>query len=265
MATAMLPLLRNEWTKAVHRKLPYLGVLAAVTVCVLFWVATRQIDRRQQFNGWSFVQYEAIGGLSNVGLMFVAIFGAALVAEERGSGAIRVVLSAPLRRWQFFLAKVITALVYMTVLVVAVLAVSFALGLLRHSFGDVADEAGVIYGRTEVLANLALAVALEWLCLAAAACYGLFLSVLARNAGQAIGAVIGIGVLIEATKSVIGIQPYVFTTYVGQAWVKFGQVAQGLDYMWKPEIWWIVLVPAAWCAVFLAAGVLILQRRDLNG
>ncbi len=263
--TTMLPLLRNEWSKAVRRKLPYLGVLAVVVVCVLFWVATRQIDRHHQFNGWSFVQYEAIGGLSNVAFMFVAIFSAALVADERGSGTIRVVLSAPLRRWQFFTAKVLTGLAYMTLLVVAVLAISFGLGLAGHSFGVVADEAGVIYGRGEVVANLALAVALEWLCLAAVVCYGLFLSVLARNGGQAIAAAIGIGVLIEATKSVIGIQPYVFTTYVGQAWVKFGQVAQGLDYMWKPEVWWIVLVPVAWCVVFLAAGLLILQRRDLNG
>lgn len=259
------PLLRNELAKALRRKLTWLGIAAAAAVCVLFYLAARHLGAREMFSGWSFVQYAVQTSIANVGLFFVAIFSAALIAEERGSGTIRIVLSGPLRRWEFFAAKAGMGLLYATALMLVALGCAIGLALLRTSFGDVTDDAGVVYPFRQVLANFLLAAALDWLTLWPVVFYGLFISAIARNAGHAIGTAIGVLVLLETAKSVLGFKPYVFTTYVGSSWGIFQQVAQGLDYMWQPEIWKILLVPIVYSVVFLAAGLVVLVRKDLNG
>lgn len=265
MRSMVMPIVRNELSKAVRRKMPVLGVLAVALVCLLIFSFTEGMGSGREINGWGFVGLTMQACFSDAGLIFLAIFSATLLAEENGTGTIRMVLSSPVRRRELFMAKALTGLGYMVVLTMVVLVVAVALGAWRYEFSAISDIDGLIYGRAEVLANFALAFAVNLLPLAAVVIFGLFISTVTKTAGQAIGATVGILVLTEASKHfVTQMAPYLFTSYIGKSWVIFHEVAQGVDYAWTPDIWDLVKVCGGYCVGFFLAGLIVFSRRDLN-
>ena len=260
----ILSLLRNEIEKTLRSKLAYFGIGAVTLVCVVIFVFTRGLRSSDSVNGWAFVGFGMQGAFADVGLVFIAIISALLIAEETGSGTGRMVLSSPVWRWEFFVAKVLTGLLYATVLYVIAVLVSIGLGALRYQFGDVADSAGLIYGTKEVLLNLGAAFLLGWIPVSAVVSFGIFLSAITKKGSQAIGIVIGTLILIETLKHLLGVGPYVFTSYIGSSWAIFHEVAQGVAYEWLPEAWKIIAVPLVYWLVLFTAGLVLFCRRDLN-
>jgi ABC-type transport system involved in multi-copper enzyme maturation permease subunit len=260
----ILPILRNEIVKSLRSKIAYLGIVAVCLVCVLNFIFTRSLRISGAVNGWGFTGFALQGVFVDVGLIFIAIFAALLVAEETGSGTARVVLSSPIWRWEFFLAKVMMGLLYVTVLYIIALVAASVLGAVRYEFGPITDSAGLIYGRKEVLKNLVAAFFLGWIPLSAIVPFGVLLSSFTRRGSHATGVVVGTLVLIEALKHILGVAPYVFTTHIGTSWSIFQEVTQGLAYEWFPEAWKIILVPAVYWVVLFTAGLIIFCRRDLN-
>lgn len=265
MRSMVIPLLRNEISKAARAKLPYFGIVATALVCLLIFVAARRPTSGGTLNAWDFVALAMQSAFADVGVIFIGIFAAMLIADETGSGTARVVLSSPALRREFYLAKVLTGLVYMIVTSAFVLLAAVWLGSLRYKFGDVADSFGTIYTAREVLLNFLLAFGLSWLPLAAVVLYGILISAIVKKPGQAIGVVIGTLYLIKTVKHILGLGPYLFTSYLATPWAVFHQVAQGVDYQWSPEIIRIIAVPLIYCLATFALGLAIFSRRDLNG
>jgi hypothetical protein len=145
------------------------------------------------------------------------------------------------------------------------LVVSISLGALKYEFGDVADSAGLVYGAKQVLANFVLAYFLSWVPLISVVLFGVFVSAIAKKSGQAVAVVVGLIILTATIKHLIGIGPYVFTTYLGTSWGIFHEVAQGVDYQWLPDIWSMVIVSVIYSVVSFTAGLAIFSKTDLNG
>jgi len=265
MRNMVAPLLYNEITKASRTKLPYFGIIAAAIICVLTFVVTKAIASQETLNGWGYASLSMQWVFSDIGLIFVAVFSAMLIAEETSSGTARTVLSAPVSRWEFYLAKVLTGLIYAMLVSIASLIMSVFLGSLHYQFGDIADSAGLVYAKREVLANFLIAFFLSWLPLASTVLYGIFISTIVRKTGQAVAVAIGTIYLIDFTKHFIGIDSYVFTRYLGFSWGIFHQVAQGVDYQWLPGTWRMVAVSLVYCFVAFTLGLAIFARRDFNG
>ncbi|MHC4797135.1 MAG: ABC transporter permease [Planctomycetota bacterium] len=247
-----------------RRKLPYLGAAAMLLMCVVVFFFTREVEHSRELTGWGFVGFAMQACCADVGLVVIAIFGATLVAEEAGTGTIRMVLSSPVTRLEFLVAKGVVGLVYMLILSAAAMMLSASLGACRYPFTDIADLDGLIYRKWEVLANLGLAWILSWLPLAAVVFFGLFLSSITRTAGQAVGAAIGILAVVEASKELVGISSYVFTSYISSPWIVFHEVAQGVDYAWTPGVWKLVATSLGYSILFFLLSVLALRRRDLS-
>ncbi len=260
----VVPLLRNEIAKALRTKLPYFGIASTALICILSFVATRETGGGEAVNAWGFVAFAMQAAFADVGMIFIAIFCGMLIAGETGSGTARVVLSSPVLRWEFYAAKMLTGLLYMLVVSASALLTCIGLGFFGHGFGDVADSAGVVYASREVVLNCVIAFVLSWLPLSATALFGIFVSTVTKRAGQAIGVVIGTLYLVKAVKHIIGIAPYIFTSYLGSPWAIFHAVAEGVDYQWSPEVWKIVGISLIYCVVAFAAGLAVFSRRDLN-
>ena len=265
MPNMVLPLLRNEIVKMTRTKLPYFGLFSTFLICLLIFFTTTELSGAETLNAWGYVGLCMQCVFTDVGLIFIAIFSAMLIAEETGFGTARMVLSSPLLRWELYTAKVITGLLYMVVMFVTALLFSILLGTLKFQFGNIADSVGVIYGIKEVLRNFLLAFFLDMLPMAALVMYGVFISVVTKRSGQAIGLVIGTIILIETAKNFINFGPYIFTSYRGFSWGIFHQIAQGVDYQWSPEIWKMIIVSLIYCFVTFTAGLFIFAKRDLNG
>src|SRR5215469_18846955 len=151
MRSQFLPLLRNEITKAVHRRLPYFGIFCVALLCLVIYVAGGRLNNSSTANGWAYLAFSMQLVFTDLGPIFIINFAATLLSQETGNGTIRAALAAPVNRWELFAAKAAMGLLYMLVLSVAALLFSIALAKINYDFGSVSDSFGVIYGRREVL------------------------------------------------------------------------------------------------------------------
>jgi ABC-type transport system involved in multi-copper enzyme maturation permease subunit len=264
MPSQFLPLLRNEIAKATRRRLPYFGLMMGGLICVLTCVVAGEIGAANTTNAWGYVALSMQLVFSDIGLIFVLVFAAMLLADETRSGTIRAALAAPLHRWEFYLAKAATGLFYMVVMSFVCLALSALLARIHYRFGAIADSLGEIYSPSVALRNFLLAWVLSWVPLAAIVFYGLCLSTIIRSSGAAVAVSIGILYVIDFTKHLVGLDPYIFTRYIAYPWQILGQVAQGVDYRWQPEVWKMLGLCGLSAVVAFAGGLILFLRQDLN-
>jgi ABC-type transport system involved in multi-copper enzyme maturation permease subunit len=159
MRSVVLRLLRDEIAKAMRMRLPYFGLVCIAVLSLLIYVAIGEVGQGNVTNGWGYVSLSMQLIFTDIGLIFVIVFSTMLVAEETRSGTVRPVLSAPVYRWQWYVAKVLTGLLYMLFLSLTSLVMSILLGSIHCDFGDVADSLGLVYGRGEVSRNFLLGLA----------------------------------------------------------------------------------------------------------
>ena len=257
-------LLRNEIAKAVRCKLPYFGLFGAALICVLTFVVIGGSNMAETNNAWGYVTLSMQLVFTDIGLIFILVFSALLMADETRSGTIRAMLSAPLYRWEFYAAKAVMALLYMVMISVATLVLSTALARIHYRFGAISDSFGVIYSQGKVLSNFLLAFVLTWIPLGAIVLYGLFISTIVRSPGAAVAVSIGTLYIIDFTKHLVGLDPYIFTRYISYPWQIMQQMAQGVDYRWHPEVWKMIGLCGLYGVVAFGAGLWIFLRQDLN-
>jgi ABC-2 type transport system permease protein len=264
MPDPLLTLLHNEITKVVRRKLPYFGVFAMGLVCVIVYFVGGQISNAATTNAWGYAGFSMQLAFTDMGPICIVAFAAMLVAEETGSGTIRAALAAPVHRWELYVAKTAAGLGYMLILSAATLLFSAALALIHYHFGDVADSGGVVYSRNQVLQEFLAAWALSWIPLSALVMYGLLISTLIRSPGAAVAVGITTLFLIDLTKHLVGLDPYIFTRYIDYSWLNLQLISQGMDCPWRPEVWRMIRLSGVSAAVTFTAGLILFVRRDLN-
>jgi ABC-type transport system involved in multi-copper enzyme maturation permease subunit len=106
--------------------------------------------------------------------------------------------------------------------------------------------------------------ALSWIPLSALVMYGLLISTLVRSPGAAVAVGISTLFIIDFTKHLAGLDPYIFTRYINFPWLTLQQIAQGMDYQWRPEVWKMITLSGVSAVVTFAAGLILFVRRDLN-
>jgi ABC-type transport system involved in multi-copper enzyme maturation permease subunit len=264
VTSQLLPLLQNELIKAGRRKLPAFGVLAVGLVCVVAYFMGGRLSGAATANAWGYVAFSMQLVFTDIGPIFVIVFSAMLLAEETGTGTIRSALAAPVHRWELYLAKAAAGILYMLVLSAAALLFSIALGSIHYDFAPIADSFGTVYSRSQSLQQFALGLGLSWIPLSSLVMYALFISVLVRTPGAAVAAGISILFIVDLTKHLVGLDPYVFTKYIEFSWTLLQQLAQGMDYQWRPEVWNLIFLSSVSGLVAFIAGLTLFIRTDLN-
>jgi ABC-2 type transport system permease protein len=264
MSSQFLPLLRNEVAKAVRRKVPYFGIFLVGLGCAIMYFVAGAISDPATANAWGYVAFSMQLVFADLGPICIIMFAAMLVSEETGSGTIRAALAAPVHRWELYLAKAVTGLLYMLVVSAATLLFSAALAIIHYHFGAVGDSFGVIYSRNRALKEFLVGFGLSWIPLNALVMYGLLISTLIRSPGAAVAVGISSLFLIEFTKHLVGLDPYIFTRYINYSWLTLLEFTQGMDYRWCPEVWKMVALSGVSAVVTFVAGLIIFVRQDLN-
>jgi len=264
MKSQFVPLLRNEVAKAARRKLSYFGILGVGLVCVIIYFVAGQLSNAATVNAWGYVSFSMQMVFTDIGPISIIAFAAMLMAEETGTGTIRAALAAPVHRWELYLAKAVTGLLYMMVLSAAALLFSAALAKIHYHFGAVGDSMGVVYSRNQAMQQFLLGCALSWIPLGALVMYGLLISTMFRNPGVAVAVGISSLFLINFTKHLVGLDPYIFTRYIDYSWLNLLQIAQGMDYQWRPEVWMMIELSGVSAVVTFSTGLILFVRQDLN-
>jgi ABC-2 type transport system permease protein len=264
MTSQFVPLLRNEVTKAARRKLPYFGILAVGLLCVIIHFVAGSLSNAATANAWGYVGFSMQLVFTDIGPIFIIVFAAMLVAEETGTGTIRAALAAPVYRWELYLAKAVTGLLYMIVLSTAALLFSAALAKIHYRFSAVGDSFGVVYGRNQAVHELLVSFALSWIPLSALVTYGLLISTVVRSPGAAVAVSISTLFLIDFTKHLVGLDPSIFTRYVNYSWLALLEIAQGMDHQWRPEVWKMIELSGVSAVVTFVTGLILFVKQDLN-
>lgn len=264
MHSQLLPLLKNEITKAVHRRLPYFGIFAVGVMCLAIYFAAGRLSNAATANAWGYLAFSMQLVFTDLGPIFIINFAATLLSQETGTGTIRAALAAPVHRWELYLAKTGIGMIYSMVLSLAALLFSLVLAKVHYDFGAVGDTFGVVYSREKTLQEFLLGYVLSWIPLAALVGFGLFISTIIRSAGTAATVATSSLLIIDFTKNLIGLGPYIFTKDIGYPWVVLLQLAQGTDYQWQPELGRMIMLSGIFALVAFGAGLTIFMREDLN-
>lgn len=264
MHNQFLALLRNEASKALQRRLPYFGLFGVGLVSVLVYFIAGRLSNAASANAWGYTAFSMQLLFTDIGPIFVIVFSALLLSEETGTGTIRSVLAAPVQRWELYLAKCAIGILYMLVLSAAAVLFSIALAKIHYDFGPVKDAFGVVYSREKALREFLLGYALSWIPLCALVVYGLFISTIVRQPGAAVAVGTSTLLIIDLTKHLVGLDPYIFTKYIGYSWLTLQQLSQGMDYQWQPEVWRMAALSSAYIVVILGTGLTLFVKEDLN-
>jgi ABC-type transport system involved in multi-copper enzyme maturation permease subunit len=264
MNTQFLPLLHNEIAKAARRKLPYFGFLAVALLCVVTFFVSGRLSNAASANAWGYVAFSMQVVFADIGPIFIIVFSAMLLAEETGTGTIRAALAAPVHRWELYLAKATVGLIYMLALWAATLLFIVALAKIHYAFGAVGDSFGVVYSRGAATREFLFGCALSWIPLGALVMYGLFISTIIRTSGAAVAVGISTLFIIDITKHMLGLDAVIFTKYIEYSWVNLLQLAQGMDYRWRPELWKMLALSVGYALALFGIGLTIFVMEDLN-
>ncbi|HTV39312.1 MAG TPA: ABC transporter permease [Candidatus Sulfotelmatobacter sp.] len=268
MHSQFLPLLRNEITKAARRRVPYFGFFCIGVLCVAIYLAAGRLSgglsSESTDNGWGYLAFSMQLVFTDLGPIFIVNFAALLLAQETGAGTIRAALAAPVHRWELFAAKATVGLLYMLAISAAALLFSIALAKMNYHFDAVGDSFGVVYGRKEAFHEFLLGYAMSWIPLVPLVAFGLFMSTIIRTPGTAVSVATATLLIIDFTKNLVGLGPYVFTRDITFPWVVLSQLAQGTDYEWRPEVWNMIILSGTFAVAAFGAGLIIFVRQDLN-
>ena len=267
-------LLLAEARKQSRLKLPYLG-LAAVVIMGVMWPQLSKnytdISATLPLTGYEFVADAMTAISTSLIPVFCAIFAATLVASETSHGTMRYVLCRPISRPAFLAAKFITGFVYAALLSAVAAVVLAGVGAVAIGYNTTRDAMlGVNVNPREFWLQFAAACALGLVPAFATVSFGLWLSVLFRNAGAAVGVAAGALVVMEPFKYIefwkgFTLDPYMWTSYFDPALHLVKKCAIGTPDLWNtPEMARAMIVPACWIAVFAVMSTIIMRRRDWN-
>jgi hypothetical protein len=234
-----------EVEKAIAQRQTFVGPLAVmVVIACLPWV---HAVHRDPASAYAFVSYALPLVFTFLGFALLLAFVAGQTALELSCGTVRAVLVRPVLRHELLLAKALLGLTYGVLLLAGA---SLSAWLMAAVWGDLH---GVHYGgellfshqqmRNAYLAGVLLSMAP----VLAGVGYAMLCAMLSRSASGAVTLAIGGWLVLDGVKHPLGIEQFVFTTYLEWPWHAFSLQSMGMDAIWVSA------------AVFMCAGVCVLE------
>jgi ABC-2 type transport system permease protein len=256
---------------------PFLVItLAVVLGAIVLAEFAQPILRGQRETVWktfNAVQLFAYG--SHYGLLVATyvllIFSSMMFAGEFDRGTIKNLLTRPITRLEFFIAKCLTVTGLAVLLFGFVFVASALYALSRGDIGPVWDDSQYLIQRdgAEILAHARKAVLMSFLAFLAAGFLGILVSNLTESSGYAVAiglvlflvADLGTGMLLDRAKT------RMFMYYPSYAFEKLAQFGEGTTTRWRADIdahHLYLLVPAIYIVIFIPLAFSICRSRNIT-
>ena len=209
--TGVAAVYRWELVKLLAQKRTYLGVGAAALVPIIFVsVLVFQTGGPTDVPLGRYIRDTGLA-VPFVVLFFMSIWGLPLitalvagdiVASESHNGTLKTILTRSRERGQVFAGKVLAALTYTAIVVVAMAAIGLVAGSLAWGLHPLTSLSGTEVSAGHGLALLTASVAIYFLPLAGIAAFGLMLSTLTRNSAASVVGTLMFALLMQLLGSV---------------------------------------------------------------
>jgi ABC-2 type transport system permease protein len=194
--------------------------------------------------------------------LITALVAGDIVASESHNGTLKTILTRSRDRGQIFAGKVLAAITYTVLVVVAMATVGTIAGTIEWGFKPLASLSGTKISATHGLALLAASLGVYVLPLIGVAAFGVLLSTVTRNSAAAVVGTLMFALFMQVLDVLPGtesIRPYLLSVQFS-AWHGFLRVPAD----------WAPVIRAAWvCALYafvpLAAAYIVFLRRDVAG
>jgi len=213
---------------------------------------------------YDFIAAAMTAGVCTPGFVLLLAWSAVWTASDLADGTARGLLVRPIRRVDYLLAKYAGLAALGTVMSGLALGVSWLLLWLLGDTTGVAYGGEVLFTSDRMVAGGAQAFAATLFALWAGSAGAVLAGMATRHPGPAAVVTLGAWLVAELVKYPLGIESWVFTTYLERSWQGFGDLCRG----YEADMAGIVAEAAA--AAFpviigcLVASALLFRRRDLT-
>lgn len=295
----MWPLLKIELFKISRRPRTYIAFAAITAIVVIFQAAfyadgvnymammlqsvedTFELDKQSAINGY-LMCYIILNTLLVQVPVLVALIAGDSVSGEAAMGTLRLVLTRPVTRTQFILAKFLASFIFTLTLLVWMAITALFLSLFVFGSGDMlifrtkGDESQILQIlSSDVMWRYIAAFAYAAVALTVIGCLSLLLSIFAENSIGPIVATVCIVIVFTVVSNINlplvekNIKPWLFTTYL-VGWKGFfyiGTDADGMPVAGSIEnvrsIINSLLILFAHIALFLGLSISIFNKKDI--
>lgn len=264
-----------EFMKLFAQPFLYIAFAAMLTSTLLGeWAEPLLRGQRESvwktFNSIQLFSYGMTIGL-RIATYVLLIFSSMMFAGEFDRGTIKNLLTRPITRAEFFIAKCVTVVGLAAILFGFVFYVSLAYALTMGDLGPVWDDSQYIMQRSgaEILAHARKAVGLCLLSFLAAGFFGILVSNLTESSGFAVA----IGLVVFLTGDVLlpvfgeKLQQRAFLYYIPYAMGKLAQFGEGTTTRWNADVdarHLYLKVPLAYIAAFIPLAFSIFRTRNIT-
>lgn len=262
---------RWELRKLVSQKRTYLGLAFAVAMPLFFVLALS--FRNSTPGDVPFGRYVRESGLAVPLVLLVfgsvwlfplitALVAGDIVASEDHNGTLKTILTRSVDRGRIFTGKVLAALTYAALALLAMGVVAVVAGSIKSGFNPLTTLSGTRVGAPRALGLVGLSLLVYLVPMLSIACIGVLLSTITRHSAAAVVGTLMVALLLQLIgilPGLGGLQPYLLPTQF-DAWQGFLRTPTD----------WAPIIRALWvCAAYaipsLAAAYLVFLRRDVAG
>lgn len=251
-----------EAAKAIRLKSTYIGPVFAVILVAI--VALSRDLGDEGTNPYAYVAYATTVTSNLLGLLMIITYCSSLVSNELGAGTAAMVLVRPVRRVEFYAAKVLLGLSYALGFMAVSGACVWIAGAILDDFTGVSEGGEVIYTNREMVRYYGVAFAATLVPLAATVAYAVCISTFTRSSGAAAGLAIAIWIVADLVKYPLGVAPFLFSTYLDEFWGRYSALTDGLDVDWTESLVPAFSTSTAAFLVFSVVGALVMRRKSIR-
>jgi ABC-2 type transport system permease protein len=279
MLNRLIRLIGFELHKLYRQKFAYILVGFVIFNAAMFGIGARVFPRiisafgsggggGPRFDGYTFATIISASSFSSLGAAMIAMlaFSGSVIATETDSGTLKNILTRPLKRYEFVLAKAAMLFFYCLVVTIVMSCIGLFAGWMMYGLGDIAIvETGEVYRTSgEMLFNYAISCGLDLLSVYAVACLGMLFSVVVDHAAWAVITPLVVYPPIVFLKNFEIFEPYMFTTYMGAGHNVLREMAVVKSRTWFPDLWHFLAVDILTIAVLLGITVFVFSRKEIN-
>jgi ABC-2 type transport system permease protein len=206
-----------------------------------------------------------------VATFVLLIFSSMMFAGEFDRGTIKNLLTRPITRLEFFIAKCLTVTGLAVLLFGFVFLVGAAYALWRGNLGPVWDDSNYIIQRSagEILGHARKALTMSFLSFLAAGFLGILVSNLTESSGFAVAISLVVFIAADIVTGMLGdrTKQDLFLYYAPYALDKLTQLGEGTTTRWNPDIdarRLYLTVPAAYIGSFIPLAFSIFRSRNIT-
>lgn len=264
MVNRIKNLIQNEIYKMLHQKFIYLSIICLVVIVILSGIGINYLlpENSNAGSGYLFVLISSRTAISTIGTILILIFSSMLISNETSFGTIQMMLINPISRLEFFLAKLITAMIFSILLLITITLTAFLVGKIIFGYGDYIERGITLFTQWQILGNLLYCYLILLFPLFSLCCYGLLISILINNVGFSIGMSVGSIIFLDIVKERLNLSPFLFQSYIETPFELAQDIIEGFEINWSPKIFYCIGVSGAWIVVFLCIGYLIFSKKD---